>query len=224
MANFVNFFKTRVKSVMIPLILLIIVIVVVGVVLGLKESGQIFNEPAEEEETIEEVEDIEDVEELSLPEKKQVYNISNNLFDYEQAKDVCEAYGGDLASLDQMLEAHREGADWCNYGWSKDQMGLFPTQEKTFNKLEADPKTRGTCGVPGVNGGYFKNAGMKFGVNCYGVKPEKKMTPMERLLHEQNALNPLSKNAQMYMSKLDDFTVNPFSQAKWSRYQEDKRN
>ena len=104
MGNFVNFFKTRVKSVMIPLILLIIVIIVVGVVLGLKESGQIFNEPAEEEETVEEVEDIEDVEELSLPEKKQVYNISNNLFDYEQAKHVCEAYGGDLASLDQMLE------------------------------------------------------------------------------------------------------------------------
>ena len=224
MANFVNFFKTRVKSVMIPLILLVIVIVVVGVVLGLKESGQLDkllnNAPAEEEETVEEVEDIEE----PSPEKKQVYNISNNLFDYEQAKHVCEAYGGDLASLDQMLEAHREGADWCNYGWSKDQMALFPTQEETFNKLEADPKTRGTCGVPGVNGGYFKNAGMKFGVNCYGVKPEKKMTPMERLLHEQNALNPLSNNAQQYMSKLDDFTVNPFSQAKWSRYQEDPRN
>ena len=163
----------KVKSVMIPLIVLIIVIVIVGVVLGLKESGQIFKEPAEEEETVEEVEDIE---EEIIP-KKQVYNISNNLFDYEEAKHVCEAYGGDLASLDQMLEAHREGADWCNYGWSKDQMALFPTQEETFNKLEADPKTRGSCGLPGVNGGFFKNAGMKFGVNCYGVKPEKKMTP-----------------------------------------------
>ena len=91
MANFVK--NMKVKSVMIPLIVLIIVIVIVGVVLGLKESGQIFKEPAEEEETVEEVEDIE---EEIIP-KKQVYNISNNLFDYEEAKHVCEAYGGDSA-------------------------------------------------------------------------------------------------------------------------------
>ena len=217
MANFVK--NMKVKSVMIPLIVLIIVIVVVGVVLGLKESGQIFKEP-EEEETVEEVEDIE---EEIIP-KKQVLTFQITYLIMKKLKHVCEAYGGDLASLDQMLEAHREGADWCNYGWSKDQMALFPTQEETFNKLEADPKTRGSCGLPGVNGGFFKNAGMKFGVNCYGVKPEKKMTPMERLLHEQNALNPLSKNAQQYMSKLDDFRVNPFSQEKWSRYQEDPKN
>jgi len=210
---------------MLPLVIFILLVVIVGGFLGLKETGhldKLLNLEGEEGE--EEDENNSFSEESQLQENKQVFNVSDNLFDYEQAKSVCEAYGGDLASLDQMIDAYKQGANWCNYGWSKDQMALFPTQKETFNKLESDPKTRGSCGTPGVNGGYFKNAGMKFGVNCYGVKPERKMTPMEILQHEQNSLNPLSKNAQMYMSKLDDFTVNPFSNNKWSRYQEDQRN
>ena len=28
------------------------------------------------------------------------------------------------------------------------------------------------CGKPGINGGYFSDPTMKFGVNCYGVKPD----------------------------------------------------
>ena len=30
----------------------------------------------------------------------------------------------------------------------------------------------GECGVPGVNGGNFKNKDMKLGANCYGIKPK----------------------------------------------------
>ena len=159
---------------MLPLVIFILLVVIVGGFLGLKETGhldKLLNLEGEEGE--EEDENNSFSEESQLQENKQVFNVSDNLFDYEQAKSVCEAYGGDLASLDQMIDAYKQGANWCNYGWSKDQMALFPTQKETFNKLESDPKTRGSCGTPGVNGGYFKNAGMKFGVNCYGVKPEK---------------------------------------------------
>ena len=32
------------------------------------------------------------------------------------------------------------------------------------------------CGNPGINGGYFANPDLKFGVNCYGIKPKKSLS------------------------------------------------
>ena len=45
-----------------------------------------------------------------------------------------------------MVDAYKNGADWCNYGWSEGQLALYPTQEDSFNKLEMNPKNRGQCG------------------------------------------------------------------------------
>jgi hypothetical protein len=64
----------------------------------------------------------------SLKMRKQVFHIPSNIYDYENAKALCQAYGADIANIDQMEEAHKSGAEWCSYGWSDNQMILYPTQ------------------------------------------------------------------------------------------------
>jgi hypothetical protein len=55
----------------------------------------------------------------------------------------------------------------------KGQAAVFPTQENPHLIIyKAGPEDqRMACGVPGVNGGYFDNPELSFGVNCYGTKP-----------------------------------------------------
>lgn len=149
--------------------------------------------------------------------RKQVYNISNNIFTYDEANAVCKAHGGKLATLEQMIEGHKKGADWCNYGWADGQMALYPTQRKSWAKLQDDPSRRDECGKPGVNGGYFRNSSFKFGANCYGVKPTPKDNEREKVTHY--TLDPLQTKVDAYKERLNKFRVAPFSQDKWSQYQ-----
>jgi len=108
----------------------------------------------------------------TAPHIKEVFHISDNVYTYEEAPAVCAAHGAELASFDQLTEAFSLGAEWCSYGWSAGAMGLYPTQSSTWSKLQAEPQEsrRTACGHPGVNGGYF-DPKLKFGVNCYGIKP-----------------------------------------------------
>ena len=108
-----------------------------------------------------------------LHDKKEVFHIANNELNYGDAKDVCKQYGAELADYDQMVHHYQHGGDFCNYGWSKNQLALYPTQKKTWEQLQnADPEYRDICGHYGVNGGKFSKE-MRFGANCYGKKPEK---------------------------------------------------
>jgi hypothetical protein len=103
---------------------------------------------------------------------QEVFHISGNKYTYEEAPSVCAVYNAELATYEQVVESHSRGAEWCSYGWTVGGMALYPTQENTWKKLQqesaVDKKTR--CGRPGINGGYF-DTNMKFGVNCYGTKP-----------------------------------------------------
>ena len=52
-------------------------------------------------------------------------------------------------------------------------MALYPTQYSEWKRLQdsgVDEDLKKSCGRPGLNGGYFDNPNLKFGVNCYGVK------------------------------------------------------
>ena len=147
---------------------------------------------------------------------KQVFNISNNIFNYDEAEAVCKAFNADLADERQIQEAYKKGADWCNYGWSKNQMALYPTQKSSWEQLQKDPANKNSCGMWGVNGGYFENPNTLFGVNCYGVKPE----PKDR---ERNKLPSVSGRAQAIQQKIlsiqeniNDVSVNPFNKTIWS--------
>jgi hypothetical protein len=111
--------------------------------------------------------------EEKTPHIKEVFHIIGNLYTYDEAPAVCAANNAELASFDQLTEAFSLGAEWCSYGWSAGGMALYPTQSDTWTKLQAESQEskRTACGHPGVNGGYF-DPKLKFGVNCYGVKPK----------------------------------------------------
>ena len=66
--------------------------------------------------------------------RKEVFNIDNNAFTYNQAKKVCKAYGAKLATYGQVAVAQKNGANWCNYGWSANKMALYPIQKNTMKK------------------------------------------------------------------------------------------
>jgi hypothetical protein len=155
------------------------------------------------------------------PPRKEVFNVSRNIYKFGDAAAVCAALGADLATYDQVKEAYDGGADWCNYGWSKGQMALYPTQHATWEKLQKGPaEYRDACGKPGVNGGYFDNPELAFGVNCYGVKPPKNAT--DELLESQVALPPTAeeiefeKKVQRYRDQMNTMTVLPFHKGQWS--------
>ena len=145
----------------------------------------------------------------------EVFHISDNKFTYDDAAAVCAAYDSQLATLEQILDAYNHGAEWCGYGWSAGGMALYPTQKGTWDALqrEADQGKRTACGRPGVNGGYF-DPSSKFGVNCFGIKPQGNVslpTPLPGT--DQNAFN--SAVAQ-FKAVLKSFTLDPYSRTTWS--------
>merc|ERR1711904_243505 len=84
---------------------------------------------------------------------QQVFNIPGNNYTYDDAKALCKAYGGKLATYSQIEDAYKSGAEWCNYGWSDNQMAFYPTQKSTWKKLQKIKGHKHDCGRPGVNGG-----------------------------------------------------------------------
>jgi hypothetical protein len=160
----------------------------------------------------------------SLKMRKQVFHIPANVYDYDNAKALCQAYGANLANIDQMEEAHKSGAEWCSYGWSDNQMILYPTQKSTWEELQksTDPAKKNSCGRPGINGGYIENASMKAGVNCYGPKPEINPAASKLMSSIQNyeagkMIDPLHEaRVQQMKSKINDIVVAPFNKGAWS--------
>jgi hypothetical protein len=158
--------------------------------------------------------------------KEEVFNISNNLYSYEDAKAVCKAMGSRLASYDEIEDAYTNGAEWSTYGWSEDQHAYFPTQKATWSKLQKVKGHEHDLGRPGVNGGYFSNPNVRFGVNCYGVKPP--MTDAEKALMDarKDQVYPKSKEDQALDAKVEFWkankdkmlVLNGYNTQAWSRY------
>ena len=155
--------------------------------------------------------------------KKQVFNIPGNYYNYENAKAVCQAYGAQLASYEQVEKAYNSGAEWCNYGWSDNQLALFPTQQKTYDKLQTIQGHENDCGRPGINGGYIANPQVRFGVNCYGHKP--KITSQEEELMKTATPYPESakdiafqKRVDFWKNKVDQILVSPFNYDTWGSF------
>jgi len=153
---------------------------------------------------------------------KEVFNVSSNDYTFYDAEPLCKALGAELATYDQVEKAWENGADWCNYGWSKGQVAIYPTQKDTWDKLQGgEPGEHTACGEPGVNGGYFDNPEMRFGVNCYGVKPDQSSND-ERLLMENGTIPKtvatlkIDQQIQDIKNNIDMIGVLPFNGNKWS--------
>jgi hypothetical protein len=155
----------------------------------------------------------------------EVFNISNNLYTYEDARNICSAYGAKLATYDDMEKAYNGGAEWCNYGWSEDQMAFFPTQKATWTELQKSEKKKNNCGRPGINGGYMANPNIKFGVNCFGKKPKASDADLARLSAATQA-SPLTPEDEATNAKIKYWkdnaekmlVLNSYNRKKWSEY------
>lgn len=153
----------------------------------------------------------------------EVFNIAGNNFTYETAQATCKAFDSKLATYEQVEEAYNNGAEWCNYGWSDGQLALFPTQKKTFDKLQSIKGKENDCGRQGINGGYFKDPSIKFGANCYGKKPDIN-APSEKLMNDmtffpQNKLDMEMQNkVDIIKANIDDIIINPFNSSQWKQY------
>jgi hypothetical protein len=158
--------------------------------------------------------------------KPEVFNISNNLYTYDDAKSICTSYGARLATYDDIEKSYNDGGEWCNYGWSEGQMIFFPTQKSTWDKLQSNPKHKNDCGRPGVNGGYIDNPYVRFGVNCFGIKPAATDADIANMKAKANQIYPqspedamLDKKVQFWKEHADQLLhVNSFNNTKWSEF------
>lgn len=156
-----------------------------------------------------------------IKKKKEVFHLPENIYTYEDAKSVCNAYDADLASIKNIDDAYKSGAEWCSYGWSEKQMALFPTQYSTWNKLQKTGKHKNSCGRPGINGGFVANQGNKYGANCYGYKPTINGLNVDYMnnltLHPENTEDKLTnKKIQYYKNNINNITISPFNSSSWN--------
>jgi hypothetical protein len=154
----------------------------------------------------------------------EVFNIANNLYTYDDAQAICKSYGARLATYDDIEQAYNDGGEWCNYGWSDNQMAFFPTQKATWENLQKTKNHKNDCGRPGINGGYFDNPNIRFGVNCYGKKPkpsQSELSMMEYNKNQQYAKTPEERAIDEKVKYWQDnaaklLNVNAFNTNKWS--------
>jgi hypothetical protein len=145
----------------------------------------------------------------------EVFHIPRNKYSYNDAMDVCKRLNSRLATYDEVEDAYKNGANWCSYGWSDDQLALFPIQKSVYNDLKKINGHEHDCGRPGVNGGYISNKSSKFGINCYGKKPY--ITDKDKDFMDRYSYSPAISDASYNnMEKVTDLLVAPFNKEKWS--------
>lgn len=151
-------------------------------------------------------------------EQKEVFYVSGNDYTYDEAAAVCAAYESDLATYDQVNDAYSAGGEWCGYGWTQGGMALFPTQTSTWEMLqgETDLAKRTGCGRPGINGGYFDPQN-KFGVNCYGIKPNNSKLKFPLPVPGTEPAG-FDKMVDKFKSMLSKMSVSAFNRNGWSEW------
>jgi len=146
----------------------------------------------------------------------EVFHVEENIYSYSDAKGVCQLLGSRLATYQEVERAYQNGANWCSYGWSDDQLALFPIQASLYNELKTIPGHQHDCGRPGVNGGYIEDDKTTFGVNCYGKKPymtDKDAEYMKNYTH----IPTMSPEEQSKITNVvNNILISPFNKDKWS--------
>ncbi len=80
---------------------------------------------------------------------------------YATAVDIAKKLGATVASITQMTDAYLMGAQWCQNGWTLNNMVSYPMQDAVSN-----------CGTVGLNsaGPITTTADFPPAINCYGPK------------------------------------------------------
>jgi hypothetical protein len=123
-------------------------------------------------------------EERELKQEKEVFHISDQIYTYPESIEKCRAYdGAQLATYDQIVKYYNDGGSFLNYGWSQGQNAYYPIQPCDYVKL----RRQGIhIGPPGVNGGKFPPH-IRFGANCYGVKPKGHVIKMKEPICDEKS-------------------------------------
>lgn len=147
---------------------------------------------------------------------KEVFHIKNNIFSYEDAPAVCGLYDADVATIEQLKQAHKQGADWCSGGWTKEGLVAYPIQKSTYDKLqENDPQNRNICGRPGIN--LLRNEhDLLYGVNCYGIK--RRPIGLEKVKEVIMSDADRIKQQKMDQFRKINIMLSPYNNEKWSEY------
>ena len=158
--------------------------------------------------------------------KEEVFNISNNIYTYDDAHAICKAFDSRLANYDDIEKMYNDGGEFCNFGWSENQQILFPTQKASWDKLQKSPGHENDCGRKGINGGYISNPQMLFGVNCFGVKNPATVADLNRLHAISDTVHPKTIQDEITDAKVKYWKdnkdkmliINSFNKDKWSEY------
>jgi hypothetical protein len=155
-----------------------------------------------------------------IKDDKEVFHIANQDYTYDQAKCKCESYGAILATKEEITKAYNNGANWCTYGWSDKQSAYYPVQKCDWDKIQSEnqrlPKNQHKfCGMPGLNGGFFANPTIKFGANCYGIKPKGSVVKEKKPYCPPMNFCKLESNFQA-SNKLDSDEIVSFNNEKWN--------
>ena len=151
----------------------------------------------------------------SVLHEEEVFHISDQIYNYEMAKCKCASYGVRLATEQEIIQAYNQGANWCTYGWCEGGKAFYPVQTNYYEAIQGDPEKRNSCKKPGINGGVF-NPNLKFGINCYGVKP-KGVHIMEDIVDEPQEFCELDEVKEVVKVNTNDKIVS-FNNDKWSKY------
>ena len=101
-------------------------------------------------------------------------------------------------------------------------MAVYPTQQETWEQLQnGSEDQRDACGRPGLNGGFFDNPELQFGVNCYGSRPPQKDHDVTDVTSGQGT--PLSvggldfeKKIAKYRGEASSMGILPWNKKTWS--------
>ena len=154
---------------------------------------------------------------LSNPKIKQVFNIKENIYTLDDAPAVCGALGAELASINNLIDSHKNGADWCNVGWTSDGLAAYPIQYSTWKTLQDNNvDSRGICGKPGIN--LVRNdPNLLYGVNCYGIKPEPKGGEKVKQVLVSDKQNALNAKIAEFQKNMERIGVASFNNDNWSQ-------
>ena len=150
---------------------------------------------------------------------REVYHVPGNRFTYHDAKAICKAFDAEMATYEQLNEAQKKGASWCSYGWTKDQLGLYPTSQSNWVVLQEKEGHEYDCGLPGINGGKVANPFTKLGANCYGNKPVKselENTLLDDTLYPKSMKELLfDERVKYWKERIGNVLISPFNSEKW---------
>lgn len=176
----------------------------------LLSAGAISREPTQHSNPTDPVVDV-NKHDLEGPE--QVFHIGNQNYTYDEASCKCGSYNAKLATYPQIVEAYNKGAEWCSYGWSQGQTAYYSTQKCNWEKKSK--KEQEACGKPGINGGFFSDKKLRFGVNCFGKKPEGKIIKIkdDKCGSEEGDNEKCNYNSK---NRLETDEIAPFNDNTWS--------